>query len=651
MEARVEHAGCPQGGRVVRISGPLVVARALAGAKMYEMVRVGGERLFGEIIEIHRDLYSIQVYEPTEGLRPGDPVEATGMPLSVELGPGLIGRIFDGVQRPLEDLLSSQGVYIRRGAALPALPRDRRWPFRPQARVGEVCRGGDILGVVQETPVVEHRVLVPPGVEGELLELKEGEFTVEEPIGRVRTKTGEVALRLMQRWPVRRARPVLRRVTPTEMLVTGQRVVDMLFPILKGGTAGIPGPFGSGKTVMQHQFAKWADADIVVYVGCGERGNEMTDVLMEFPELKDPRTGRSLMERTVLVANTSNMPVAAREASVFTGITLAEYYRDQGYDVALMADSTSRWAEAMREISGRLEEMPGEEGFPAYLASRIAGFYERAGRVICIGGDGREGTLSLIGAVSPPGGDFSEPVVQATLRVVKVFWGLDDLLAAQRHFPAINWLTSYSLYQSAGDEFAGKAVSPEWASYRVEASTLLAREAELEELVRLVGVETLPPLERLVLQAARMVREDFLHQNATMPADTYTSLKKQFLILKLIVDFYRQARPVVEAGAELGRIAELPVLGQIARAKYISEEQLERFQGIAEHVTEQLLSLGPGEAPPPSGGGGEEPAPGARHLLGEKEAGEASEEGASLVETPSEKEPGEPAAEQGKRDA
>jgi V/A-type H+-transporting ATPase subunit A len=619
--------GVAHTGTVVRISGPLVVARALVGAKMYEMVRVGEERLFGEIVEIHRDLYSIQVYEPTEGLQPGDPVEATGMPLSVELGPGLIGRIFDGVQRPLEDLLSTQGVYVRRGAALPALPRDRRWAFRPGARVGGTYQGGDILGVVQESHVVEHRVLVPPGVEGELLELKEGEFTVEESIGRLRTKAGEVSLQLMHRWPVRRPRPVVRRVAPAEMLVTGQRVVDMLFPIAKGGTACIPGPFGSGKTVMQHQFAKWADADIVVYVGCGERGNEMTDVLMEFPRLKDPRTGRSLMERTVLVANTSNMPVAAREASVFTGITLAEYYRDQGYDVALMADSTSRWAEAMREISGRLEEMPGEEGFPAYLASRIAGFYERAGRVIAIGGDGREGTLSLIGAVSPPGGDFSEPVVQATLRVVKVFWGLDDLLAAQRHFPAINWLTSYSLYQSVGDEFAGKAVSPDWPSYRVEASTLLAREAELEELVRLVGVETLPPLERLVLQAARMVREDFLHQNANIPADTYTSLKKQFLILKLIVDFYRQARPVVEAGADLARIAGLRVLEEIARAKYIPEDQSERFQSIARHVTEQLLALRPEEAPSLS-------APG----------GEAKQGSASLVEVEREEEPGEPGA-------
>ena len=619
--------GVAHTGTVVRISGPLVVARALVGAKMYEMVRVGEERLFGEIIEIHRDLYSIQVYEPTEGLQPGDPVEATGMPLSVELGPGLIGRIFDGVQRPLEDLLSTQGVYVRRGAALPALPRLRRWAFRPRARVGGTYQGGDILGVVQESHVVEHRVLVPPGVEGELLELKEGEFTVEESIGRLQTKAGEVSLQLMHRWPVRRPRPVVRRVAPAEMLVTGQRVVDMLFPIVKGGTACIPGPFGSGKTVMQHQFAKWADADIVVYVGCGERGNEMTDVLMEFPRLKDPRTGRSLMERTVLVANTSNMPVAAREASVFTGITLAEYYRDQGYDVALMADSTSRWAEAMREISGRLEEMPGEEGFPAYLASRIAGFYERAGRVIAIGGDGREGTLSLIGAVSPPGGDFSEPVVQATLRVVKVFWGLDDLLAAQRHFPAINWLTSYSLYQSVGDEFAGKAVSPDWPSYRVEASTLLAREAELEELVRLVGVETLPPLERLVLQAARMVREDFLHQNANIPADTYTSLKKQFLILKLIVDFYRQARPVVEAGADLARIAGLRVLEEIARAKYIPEDQSERFQSIARHVTEQLLALRPEEAPSLSARGGE-----------------AKQGSASLVEVEREEGPAEPGA-------
>jgi len=532
-------------GRVVRISGPLVIAQGLAGAKMYEMVRVGEERLFGEIIEIHNDLYSIQVYEETEGLQPGDPAEPTGMPLSVELGPGLIARIFDGVQRPLEDLLEEQGVYVKRGAELPAIERERRWGFEPRVAAGETLQGGDILGVVQESSVIEHRVMVPPGLEGELIELKEGEFTVEEVIGTLRTKNGDVPLRLMHRWPVRRPRPVVRRLAPDQMLVTDQRVVDMLFPMVKGGTACVPGPFGSGKTVIQHQFAKWADADLVVYVGCGERGNEMTDVLMEFPQLLDPNTGKSLMERTVMVANTSNMPVSAREASVFTGITLAEYYRDQGYDVALMADSTSRWAEAMREISGRLEEMPGEEGFPAYLASRIASFYERAGRTICIGGEQRQGTLSLIGAVSPPGGDLSEPVVQATLRVVKVFWGLDDQLAAQRHFPAINWLISYSLYQSVADEFAGEAVSRDWARYRTEASTLLAREAELEELVRLVGVDSLPVLERLVLQAAKMVREDFLHQNATHEVDTYTSLEKQFRILSLIIDFYGQARQAI----------------------------------------------------------------------------------------------------------
>jgi len=593
LETAEERRGAT--GRVVRVSGPLVVAQGLTGARMYEMVRVGEQRLFGEIIEIHNDLYSVQVYEQTEGLKPGDPVEPTGMPLSVELGPGLIGRIFDGVQRPLEDLLETQGIYVGRGVELPALERDRRWPFEPRAKVGDKLRGGDIVGVVQETAVIEHRVLLPPGLEGEVVELREGEFTVEEPIGTLRTAEGrEVPIRLMQRWPVRRPRPVVRRLAPDTMLVTGQRVVDMLFPMVKGGTACVPGPFGSGKTVLQHQFAKWSDADLIVYVGCGERGNEMTDVLMEFPELEDPRTGRSLMERTVLVANTSNMPVAAREASVFTGITMAEYYRDQGYDVALMADSTSRWAEAMREISGRLEEMPGEEGFPAYLASRIAGFYERAGRVITVGSEGREGTLSLIGAVSPPGGDLSEPVVQATLRVVKVFWGLDDQLAAQRHFPAVNWLTSYSLYQSVGDEFAGKAVSPDWSRYRTQASTLLAREAELEELVRLVGIDALPPRERLILLAAKMVREDFLHQNATHPADTYTSLKKQFLILKVIIDFYEQARRAVEAGADLADIGGLPVLDEIARAKYIPEDQLDRFERIAEHVTEQLTQLTPG---------------------------------------------------------
>jgi len=578
-------------GRVVKISGPLVVAQGLAGARMYEMVRVGEDRLFGEIIEIHNDLYSIQVYEQTEGVQPGDPVDRTGSPLSVELGPGLIARIFDGVQRPLEDLLGQQGVYVRRGAELPALERGRRWRFEPQAKVGDTVEAGDILGVVQESSVIEHRVLVPPGTNGELKELDAGEYTVEDQIGTIRTEKGDVPLHLMHRWPVRRARPVLRRLNPQEMLVTGQRVIDMLFPLLKGGTACVPGPFGSGKTVIQHQLAKWSNADLIVYVGCGERGNEMTDVLKEFPELEDPKTGKSLMERTVLVANTSNMPVAAREASVFTGITMAEYYRDQGFDVALMADSTSRWAEAMREISGRLEEMPGEEGFPAYLASRIANFYERAGRVACLGGDGREGTLSLVGAVSPPGGDLSDPVVQATLRVVKVFWGLDDQLAAQRHFPAINWLTSYSLYQAQADEFAGKAVSEDWSPYRTEASTLLARESELEELVRLVGVDALPTRERLVLQAAKMIREDFLHQNATVPSDTYTSMQKQFRILKLIIDFYTEAREALEAGAEVDRIGGLPVLDEIARAKYIPEEESERFEAIAEHVTEQLSRL------------------------------------------------------------
>jgi len=583
-------------GTVQKVSGPLVVASGLAGAKMYEVVRVGQDRLFGEIIEVRSGRYSIQVYEDTGGIGPGAPVYATGSPLSVELGPGLMAGIFDGVQRPLEVLRASHGDFVIRGANVPALDRKKKWRFVPRVKDGQEVQEGDVLGEVQETEIFTHRIMVPPGVKGRAVGFVECEKDVETPIGAIETESGKVEVRMMQVWPVRQGRPFVRRIPPEEPLITGQRVIDMFFPLAKGGTACVPGPFGSGKTVVQHQLAKWSDADVVVYVGCGERGNEMTDVLIEMPELKDPRTGRPLIERTTLVANTSNMPVAAREASVFTGITMAEYFRDMGYNVAMMADSTSRWAEAMREISGRLEEMPGEEGYPAYLASRIASFYERAGRVLCLGSDGRHGTLSIIGAVSPPGGDLSDPVVQATLRVVKVFWGLDDNLAAQRHFPAINWLTSYSLYLDATERAASKAVDKAWPEYRREAMSLLQREAELEELVRLVGVDALPPADRLVMMGARMVREDFLHQNAFDPIDTYTSQKKQFLMLRNIVLFYRKARKAFEAGADVEEIAKLPVLEAIARSKLIPEDDLDQFDAILERADKELAGLGVGAA-------------------------------------------------------
>ncbi|HUU70745.1 MAG TPA: V-type ATP synthase subunit A, partial [Planctomycetota bacterium] len=525
-------------GKIIRVSGPLVVATGLAGTRMYEMVRVGELKLFGEVIEVRGDEYSIQVYEETEGLGPGDPVFPTGDPLSVELGPGLVVQIYDGVQRPLDILSKEFGNYIVRGAEKPALIRTKKWHFTPRVKAGAEVGPGDILGVVQETKVVEHRIMVPLDVKGKVVEIAEKDATIEEVIAKIKTDSDEKQITMLQKWPVRQGRPVTKKFAPAVPLITGQRVLDMLFPMTKGGTACVPGPFGSGKTVVQHQLAKWADAEIIVYVGCGERGNEMTDVLLEFPELKDPRTGEPLMQRTVLVANTSNMPVAAREASVFTGITMAEYYRDMGYNVALMADSTSRWAEAMREMSGRLEEMPGEEGYPAYLASRIASFYERSGRVQCLGADKREGSLSIIGAVSPPGGDLSEPVVQATLRVVKVFWGLDANLAYSRHFPAINWLTSYSLYQHVVDQYCDKEVAAGWSKVREQAMSVLQREAELEELVRLVGMDTLAHEDRLLLQAARMIREDFLHQNAFIDVDTYTSLEKQFRMLSLIINYY-----------------------------------------------------------------------------------------------------------------
>jgi len=578
-------------GKIIRVSGPLVVATGLAGTRMYEMVRVGELKLFGEVIEVRGDEYSIQVYEETEGLGPGDPVFPTGDPLSVELGPGLVIQIYDGVQRPLDILSREFGNYIVRGAEKPALVRTKRWQFTPRVKAGSEVGPGDILGTVQETKVVEHRIMVPPGVAGKVVEITEKDATIEEVVAKIKTESGEKPITMLQKWPVRQGRPVAQKFAPAIPLITGQRVLDMFFPMTKGGTACVPGPFGSGKTVVQHQLAKWADAEIIVYVGCGERGNEMTDVLLEFPELKDPRTGEPLMQRTVLVANTSNMPVAAREASVFTGITMAEYYRDMGYNVALMADSTSRWAEAMREMSGRLEEMPGEEGYPAYLASRIASFYERSGRVQCVGADKREGSLSIIGAVSPPGGDLSEPVVQATLRVVKVFWGLDANLAYSRHFPAINWLTSYSLYQHAVDEYCDKNVAAGWSKVREQAMAVLQREAELEELVRLVGMDTLAHEDRLLLQAARMIREDFLHQNAFLEVDTYTSLEKQFKMLSLIINYYQKAQDCLKAGVPLAELTKIPALEGVARAKIVPEAEMAKLDELDKQIANELGAL------------------------------------------------------------
>ncbi len=578
-------------GEVTKVSGPLVVARGLSGARMYEMVRVGELGLFGEIIEIKGDEYSIQTYEETEGIGPGQPVIRTGEPLSVELGPGLIRSIYDGIQRPLDVLAQDFGEYIVRGTQRPALDRSKKWDFVPLARVGDIVKGGDILGTVRESTLVSHKIMVPPGKSGTVGKIGPVTGNVDTEVAVIQSLDGPFGVTMVQRWPVRDPRPAKRKVPPTETMTTGQRIIDMFFPIAKGGTACVPGPFGSGKTVVQHQLAKWADAQIVVYVGCGERGNEMTDVLMEFPHLKDPATGEPLMERTVLIANTSNMPVAAREASVFTGISIAEYFRDMGYSVALMADSTSRWAEAMREISGRLEEMPGEEGYPAYLGSRIAGFYERAGSVVCVGSDDRQGAVSIIGAVSPPGGDLSEPVVQTTLRVVKVYWGLDDKLAFARHFPAINWLSSYSLYQDIVDTDADEKIDKMWSVNRKRAMTILQKEAELDELVRLVGIDALSLEDRLLMQAARMIREDFLHQNAFDDRDTYTSLRKQFLLLNLILRYYDEIRTGLADGATLDALMKLNVLEDITRARFIPEEELERFSSIEGDITNSIRAL------------------------------------------------------------
>jgi V/A-type H+-transporting ATPase subunit A len=581
-----------QEAEIIKVSGPLVVARGMPGSRMYEMVRVGEQGLFGEIIEVRGDLYAIQVYEETEGLGPGEKAVPTGQALSVELGPGLIRSIYDGVQRPLDALREEYGDYVVRGARKPALNRATRWHFVPRVKAGDRVQAGDILGTVQETTLIEHRIMVPFGVRGTVEHIEEKEATVEEPVARLRTEDGQtIELTMIQRWPVRQPREVTEKISPEVPLVTGQRIVDMFFPIAKGGTAAVPGPFGSGKTVVQHQLAKWCDAEVIVYVGCGERGNEMTDVLMELPELKDPKSGEPLMHRTVLIANTSNMPVAAREASVFTGITIAEYFRDMGYDVALMADSTSRWAEAMREISGRLEEMPGEEGYPAYLGSRIASFYERSGRVVALGADKRRASLSIIGAVSPPGGDLSEPVVQATLRVVKVFWSLDDKLAFQRHFPAINWLTSYSLYQGTVDAYANREIAPNWSDERRLAMATLQREADLEEIVRLVGLDALSEQERLVLDVAKRIREDFLHQNAFNDVDTYTSLTMQHKMLHVIMGYYSLAQKALERGVPLAKIVEQPSLDEISRAKLVPESEMAKLDALDARLRQEIESL------------------------------------------------------------
>lgn len=563
-------------GKISKIAGPLVVATGMREANMFDVVRVSDSKLIGEIIEMHGDRASIQVYEETSGLGTGEPVESTGEPLSVELGPGLIEGIFDGIQRPLEKIRELVGNSLVRGVEVPALDREKKWHFVPKVKAGDKVVGGDILGTVQETEIVEHRIMVKPGVVGTVKAIVEGDYTVTEQIGSIETANGdELPVTLMQKWPVRRGRPFEKKLAPNVPLVTGQRVVDTLFPIAKGGVAAIPGPFGSGKTVTQHQLAKWAEADIVVYIGCGERGNEMTDVLNEFPELIDPHTGKSLMERTVLIANTSDMPVAAREASIYTGITIAEYFRDMGYSVALMADSTSRWAEALREMSGRLEEMPGEEGYPAYLGSRLAQFYERAGRVISLGSDGREGALSVIGAVSPPGGDISEPVSQATLRIVKVFWGLDSALAYKRHFPAINWLTSYSLYADSLGSWFNENVSDEWTSLRARLMALLSDEASLDEIVKLVGMDALSPTDRLKMETARSIREDFLHQLAFHEVDTYSSLRKQYLMMKLVLRFYDGSLDALKKGADIEKLVSIPSRESIGRFKYVPEKDIE----------------------------------------------------------------------------
>lgn len=581
-------------GYIERISGPLVVAKGMLGASMYDVVRIGELGLVGEIIELKEDAASIQAYEETSGLMPGEVVISTGAPLSVELGPGLIEHFYDGIQRPLNLIEEeAKSPFISRGINVPAIDREKKWTFESKVKPGDKVVPGDVIGTVQETVLVQHLIMVPVGVQGTVKEIKSGDFTVEEPIAIVDDGKNKHDIRMLQKWPVRKARPVARRLPPVTPLTTGQRVVDAFFPIAMGGTACVPGPFGSGKTVIQHQLAKWAQAEIVVYVGCGERGNEMTDVLIEFPELEDPRSGQPLMKRTVLIANTSNMPVAAREASIYTAITMAEYYRDMGYSVALMADSTSRWAEALREMSGRLEEMPGEEGYPAYLGTRLASFYERAGRSICLGSEQREGSVSAIGAVSPPGGDLSEPVTQNTLRVTKVFWGLDANLAYQRHFPAINWLNSYSLYTEKLDEYWDEKFDDEWSNLRITAMTLLEEEDKLKEIVRLVGIDALSKDERMVMETAKSLREDFLHQNAFHEIDTYASMEKQFKMLRIIIRFHELGMDALNGGASMNEVFNLTVREKIARMRYSDEKDIDQIDLIEDEIKSEIGSTMP----------------------------------------------------------
>ena len=578
-------------GVIRKVAGPLVIAEGMRDANMYDVVRVSDKQLIGEIIEMHEDRASIQVYEETGGLGPGEPVYSTGAPMSVELGPGLIGSIYDGIQRPLDDIMKVSGNLLKRGVQVPSLKRELKWDFEPTAEVGDMVEAGDIIGTVQETSVVTQKIMVPYGIKGQITKINAGTYDVTEVVATIQTDDGEKDITLMQKWPVRKGRPYKEKKAPNKPLITGQRVIDTLFPIARGGVAAVPGPFGSGKTVIQHQLAKWAEADIVVYIGCGERGNEMTDVLNEFPELKDPKTGQSLMERTVLIANTSDMPVAAREASIYTGITIAEYFRDMGYSVALMADSTSRWAEALREMSGRLEEMPGEEGYPAYLGSRLAQFYERAGDVVTLGKEGRDGALSVIGAVSPPGGDISEPVSQATLRIVKVFWGLDSNLAYKRHFPAINWLTSYSLYVDSIGSWFKENVNENWLELRQKLMSILHDESELEEIVKMVGMDALSAPDRLKMEAARSIREDYLHQNSFHEVDTYTSLKKQEMMMELVIGFYEQSNEALNNGADVEKLIKMPVREAIGRFKYTHENNLdEEFDRINDQLSTQIAN-------------------------------------------------------------
>jgi len=580
-------------GKIIKVAGPLVVAEGMEEANIFDMVKVGDKGLIGEIIEMRNDKASIQVYEETTGIGPGDPVFTTGEPLSIELGPGLIESMFDGIQRPLDAFeKAANSPFLKRGVVVKSLNRERIWTFNPTVKIGDIVETGDIIGTVQETSVILHKIMIPYGIKGKIKEIKSGDFTVVDTVCIVETEKGDKEVTLMQKWPARKGRPYARKLKPDAPMTTGQRVIDTFFPVAKGGAASVPGPFGAGKTVVQHQVAKWGDTEIVVYVGCGERGNEMTDVLNEFPELKDPKTGESLMKRTVLIGNTSNMPVAAREASIYTGITIAEYFRDMGYSVSIMADSTSRWAEALREMSGRLEEMPGDEGYPAYLGSRLADYYERAGKVVCLGKDGREGAVTAIGAVSPPGGDLSEPVTQATLRIVKVFWGLDAQLAYKRHFPSINWLNSYSLYADTIDIWMNEKVSSDWSTLRQEAMTLLQEESGLQEIVSLVGIDALSENDRLKLEVAKSIREDYLQQNAFHEVDTYSSLDKQYKMLKLILLFRKEAERALKAGVYLNKILGLDeIRDKIARSKYIHEDNINKMDEIAVELKSAIDTL------------------------------------------------------------